>query len=71
MDIQTLIVLYLLFALPWLVRSLLLLGANIYRAGQTNSAPPPLIEIPHIPRFKVGVGGNEKKRDESERLPDV
>lgn len=66
-----LIACYLLFAVPLIVRSLLLLGANIYRAGQTNNPPPNLLEMPGLPRFGVGTNGQARERDESDRLPSV
>ena len=70
-DLQTLIVLYLLFVVPLLARWFILLGANIYRAGETKSAPPKLLDLT-LPRFKVGASTNGKaERHESERLPEV
>lgn len=65
---QILITLYLLFVVPVLAGAILIMGAFIYRAGQTNASPIP--PLPHIPRFKVSIPTNGQ-RDEEDRLPEV
>ncbi len=70
MPTQALNVAYVLIAYL-IVRSLLLLGAALYRAGQTNSAPPRLLEMPNLPRFGFGNGHAKAEREDSEKLPSV
>lgn len=70
MNPQILNVLYVLIAYL-IIRSLLLMGAALYRAGQTNSAPPRLLEMPTLPRFGFGKSNGKLERDDSEKLPSV